>query len=175
MTITIERAAAITSHPADPVFSPHGYVITEDGIVYALLRRWWHGAVLAILYPQLLAEFRLNAETDDDDKPIPGTGTTLEMPDDPEDLNVFDVQQFEHHVHGQLNVIRVCPTRLLGPPSVDLPKAAATPEQMIALRSVFKIMGLKPNSEVATDFCDMTVKRCLSMAGLAVDERRTQC
>lgn len=174
MALTIERAAEVTKFPTEPIFSPHGYIIAEDGTVYTLTRQWWHGAVLAILYPQLLAEFRIDMETDDDNNPVPGTGTVLELPDDPDELNVFDFQKFEHHVHGKLTVIRVCPARLLGPPSVDLPKAAATPEQLIALHIVFKIMGLKQASEVATDFCDMNVKRCLSMASLAVDERRTQ-
>ena len=122
--------------------------------------RWWHGAVIALLYPELLKEFTLpgwNEEGDREEQP-------LIMPDEVEDLNVFDFQKFEHHVHQQLPLIRVCPTRMMGPPSVDLPEVTCTPQQVEALRLCILAMGLKQNDLVNTEYQDMTVKKCLAVA-----------
>ena len=166
----IERVVAI-SDAKSAMYSPHGYVIKDDGKVYTLLRQWWHGAVMAMLYPDHLKEFRLDAE-DEDGNVIPGTGTVLEIPETPDDLNVFDFQKFEHAYHSKLPVVRICPTRMMSPPSVDLPEDGCTPVQAEALRVVLvEILGMDLRDEVAMDHSDVPVKLCCDLARIGRDAR----
>lgn len=164
MTISISQVTEITNVPTVPLYSPHGYVITQDGTTYTLLHRWYHGVVLALLFPELLAEFHVGQDTDEDFKPIPGTGKPLVMPDQREDINVFDFQKFEMALHGRMPVIRICPDRHTGNPSVDLPEKC-TEAQREALRLVMiESCGYSLSTMVATDHRDMTLRDCLRFA-----------
>jgi hypothetical protein len=138
--IRIEQAAVITPPGKTPPYSSHGYCITPDGTTYALLRQWWHGALLALLFPDKAQE------------------AGYEMPDDPDDLNVFDFQHFELDNHNLFPVIRICAGRLMGPTSIDRGCDPSTPEQIAAVRIVMKELGLSGNDEVSTDHKDMKVR-----------------
>lgn len=164
MPVTIERVTEVSNPPNKPMYTPHGYVIAADGTTYALLHRWYHGVVLALLFPELLADYRIDMELDDGLNEIPGTGRQLVMPDDREDINVFDFQKFELGMHGKMDVIRICPDRQTGNPSVDLPEQC-TPEQREALRLVmFDACGYSLTTKVSTDHRDMTLRDCMKFA-----------
>lgn len=158
----LNRVTEVTKPPTKPMYSPHGYIITPDGTTYTLLKQWFHGVVIACLYPEALKEFRLDQREDGDGNPIEGTGTELVMPATVDEINVFDFQKFEHTVHRRFDLVRICPTRLLGPTSVDLPhNKPCTPEQMTALRLVMQgALSLRLKTEVSTDHSDMTLEHC---------------
>lgn len=139
----IEQVTSITRAPQEPHYSTHGYLITQDGTIYTLLRKWWHGAVLALLYPSEAA----------------AAGYTL--PDDPNDLNVFEFQRFELDNHDRFPVIRICPGRMMGPMSVDRGCGIATPEQVEAVRLVIKVLGMSASDTVAADSRDMPVRKMI--------------
>ena len=162
----LERVAEATKPPTTPMYSPHGYIITPDGTTYTLLKQWFHGVVIACLFPEELAQFRLDPQEDEDRNPIPGTGTELVIPDTVDEINVFDFQKFEHAVHRKLDLVRICPTRALGPSSVDLPhKKPCTPEQMAALRLVMQgSLSFRLKTIVATDHSDMSLENCYRCA-----------
>ena len=163
--ITLDRVCIIAKAGEEPPYSPWGYIVTTDGTAYALTRQYWHGAVLALLFPELLAAYRVEEDWNDDDDWNDNAsykGAPLLMPDEPDDLNVFEFQQFEFSLHGKLDVIRICPTRMTGPCSIDLPENGCTVPQREMLRVVLtKVLGLSLNDEVATDHRDMTVRQCL--------------
>lgn len=164
MAVTIEQVTEITKPPIKPMYSPHGYVIAADGTTYTLLHRWYHGVVLALLFPDMLKEFRVDMQDDDNLDPIPGTGRPLVMPEDREEINVFDFQKFEFAYHGKMPVIRICPDRRTGNPSVDLPEKC-TPEQREALRLVMiESCGYSLTTKVSTDHRDMTLRDCMKFA-----------
>lgn len=141
--ISIRSAAVSTNAASEPLYSPHGYIVTEDGTCYSLLKRWYHGVALAILFPEVAKE------------------TGYEPPD--EEPNVFHYQHFELDQHDKLPVIRVCPSRMLGPCSVNKSRKAATAAQVATLAKLLKMHGLKARDNVSTDEGDRTVQKCLEM------------
>lgn len=141
MTIALERVATTTKPPAPPAYTSWGYIIMEDGTTHALHRQWWHGAVLCLLFPEEAKQ------------------AGYIMPDEPDEVNVFEFQKFELDNHDHFPVIRVCPTRMMGPPSFDRGCKPVTEAQMVALRLVVAEMGLRMNDEVSTDHKDMTVRK----------------
>ncbi len=136
----MEQVAMVAKPGEKPAYSPHGYCITPDGTTYALLRQYWHGALLAMLYPEQAAQ------------------AGYQFPEDPDELNVYEFQRFELDNHDLFPVIRICPTRMSGPTSVDRGCSPSTPEQIQAVRLVMKELGLGAQDEVATDHRDMTVR-----------------
>lgn len=136
----IDDVALLAKPGEKPAYSPYGYCITQDGTTYALLRQYWHGALLAMLYPEQAAQ------------------AGYEFPDCPDDLNVYEFQNFELDNHDLFPVIRICPSRISGPTSVDRGCSPSTPEQIQAVRLVMKELGLNGNDPVATDHRDMTVR-----------------
>lgn len=139
----IEQVTTITKAPELPPYSMHGYLITPDGTIYTLLRKWWHGAVLALLYPEEAA------------------AAGYKLPDDPDELNVFEFQRFELDNHDRFPVIRICPGRVMGPTSFDRGSEVSTPEQVEAVRLIIKVLGLSGNDIVAADHCDMPVRKMI--------------
>ena len=163
--LTLEYAALVSKPPAKPAFSPWGYAITEDGSTSAMTHQWWHGVIIALLYPDLLAAYKIDPPQEHyTDEGEPYIVDRLVIPDTSDEVDVFAFQAFEHSVHGQLPIIRVCPTRMLGPSSVDLPPKKCTTAQVDALRLVFKECNLKARDTVCTDYRDMSVRECLEFA-----------
>lgn len=137
--IRIEDVAVVTPLGMAPPYSRAGYCITPDGTTYTLLRSYWHGAVLALLFPKEAQE------------------AGYVMPEAPDEVDVREFQQFELDNHNYFPVIRVCPGRLLGPVSVDRGSQPSTPAQLEAMRQVVAALGLSAQSEVSTDHSDMTI------------------
>lgn len=146
MTITLERISTVCPLGGRIAYSEWGYCINSDGTVYSLGYRFYHGVVLALLYPDALKAHRSNRIIEE-----------LVMPDDREDISVFDFQDFELSQHGKLPVIRICGSRLMSEPSFDFPKAGCTIQQIEALRRVLKLMGLRGTDKVSTELRDMKV------------------
>lgn len=53
----IKDLAAVTPPGGQPPFTPYGCVIAEDGTTYSLRHYALHGAVIAMLYPDLAEEY----------------------------------------------------------------------------------------------------------------------
>lgn len=51
--MTIKDLAAVTPPGGEPSYSPYGCVVAEDGTTYVLRHYALHGAVIAMLYPEL--------------------------------------------------------------------------------------------------------------------------
>lgn len=138
--IRIDRVAVVTPPGEKPPYSLNGYCVTPDGTTYTLLRKWWHGAMLALLYPEKAKE------------------AGYVIPDAPDDVDVYEFQRFELDNHDLLPVIRICPGRVIGPLSLDRGCDPSTPEQVAAVRLIFKELGKTGNNVVSTDHKDMTVR-----------------
>lgn len=145
MPITLERVTTIHPPGEQPSDSHWGYIIPEDGTVYALAYRYYHGVVLAMLYPDKLKDFR-------SDRCPEG----LTIPDRRDDIDVFAFQDFELEQHGELPAIRICPSRSLAP-SFDFPKGGVTKAQVEALRLCIKAMCMSARDKVQTDIREMRV------------------
>jgi hypothetical protein len=137
--IDIKDVTIVTPPGGVPPYSTHGYCVTQDGTIYALLRKWWHGAVLALLYPEDAAK------------------AEYVLPDSADDVDVFEFQKFELDNHDQFPVIRICPGRLMGPTSIDRGRGPCTNEQIVAVRAIVKTLGLTAHDEVCTEHKDMKV------------------
>ena len=124
----------------EAVFSPYGYVITSDGTIYSLVSKYFHGVVLAMIFPELAAKC--------------GYGPP------PEDPDVYHYQRFELDNSRDLDAIRVA-FGLLHPILVSRGKKAATEAQVEGLRSVFKAKGIALRDMVMTDSRDMPAKTAL--------------
>lgn len=173
MTLDLSRAAETFEPGAENIYySGAGYVLTADGRTHVLLRRHWHGVVLALLFPEALARFRFDGERGDDKSFLPDVGKQITLPDTVGEVNTMYFQQFELRMSRELNTIRVCPMRLVGAPSIDLPRCAATTLQITALITVMNLMGLKPTSEVETDLRTVTRNRLLQWAAVDIEERK---
>lgn len=153
----IDRAAEKTNPPVTPIYSPHGYIIQPDGTTWALLKQWTHGFVLALLYPEVAAAY---------------TERALEYPESLDDVDVFAFQAFELDKARELNCVRVCSARMMGPTSVDLPFVGCTPEQKDALRIVlYAALGYSHTDFVSTQHRDMTVRYTMELAVLNDEQR----
>lgn len=173
MSITIDRVALLTKPPKKPIASEWGYVITEDGTTYALLYRFYHGVVLALLYPDVFRDYRFKPGDEPqgyhfnedgtvkmeppphEDCAIYGKLERLVMPADREDINVIHFQRFELDVHEQFPIVRVCPTRAVGV-GIDVPRYhAVTKAQIEALQLIGQAFSWNRSTEVFADNGDM--------------------
>lgn len=141
---TLDRLAVSGT---DPVHSPYGYVIMEDGTIHTLIQQWVHGMVCAMLFPDLAKE------------------SGYRQPD--KESSVYHYQRFELDYHNQLPVIRIA-FGMLTPVAVSKSKKAATPAQIDAARRCLLAAGRKMNDTVSAEFRDMTVANLLKE--LAKDE-----
>jgi len=137
------RLAECTMCTDPPTYSPYGYIIDADGKVYSLTRQYYHGVVCALLYPAIAEE------------------RDIVVPADPNKINVYDYQAFEHDEAYRIPAIRISTGGLLGGIYVSKGIAPATEAQMESLRNTFKVMGLKARSKVAEDDGDFDVANCL--------------
>lgn len=136
----IKRVAVVTDSNTIPPYSSPGYIIGQDGTVYTLLRQYWHGAILALLYPQLAEEH----------------GYTI--PDDPDEVNVFTMQRFELDHGRSLPVIRICPSRIMGPMTIDCGIHGANDAQVVALRSIIAALGCDGNTTINMNHIDVKLR-----------------
>lgn len=164
MTIALDKVALISKPGEEPAYSHHGYIITEDGTVYALLRKWWHGAVLALLFPDKAKGFKLRSKRDqflDDDELLYTDELIWPKNDDPGLVNVYAFQEFELETHRKLPAIRVCPSRMTTPCTFDMPVTKVPEAMMAALVAVTKALGYSQNDKVQLDHKQCTVRQML--------------
>lgn len=140
----------------EPVFSPHGHVITQDGTTYSLRYQWYHGVVLALLFPDKAKEM---TKVDAQDPESYFNKVFWPVPRNP---NVFHFQSFELDNHWEFPVIRTCFGRMMGPSSVNVGKEAATRPQLEALRKVFKLHGYRGRDTVNTDWGEISVQEAMT-------------
>jgi hypothetical protein len=172
--LTIDRVAVPTGPDEEPIYSSYGHIIAADGTCYALNGQWYHGIVLALLKPELLAAYTL-----EDPKPVHdaagvyvGTTDKLTIPEDRDGIDVFAFQAFEIAHNGKHDLVRFCPSRVMSPPSVDLPYDACTPQQLETLRQLLiKTMDMRLRDTVAMTHKDVTVATCLKLAAMDRESR----
>lgn len=157
----IDLAAAKTSPPVTPLYSPHGYIIQPDGTTWTLLAKWTHGFVLALLYPDVAAAY---------------TERALEYPESLDDVDVFAFQAFELDRAKELQCVRICPMRMAATgPSVDLPENGCTPEQREALRIVMYVaLGHGHRDTITMVARDLTLRELMEVSELNAEDRLTE-
>lgn len=144
MNKNILAEVAISDH--EPLYSPYGYVIEENGLIHTLTKRYTHGVILALLYPKEAKE----AGYDEVD----------------EDYNVFTYQRFELDNHKRFPIVRVAMGMMFAF-NVSKGIAAATAEQLSALTKILKMQYLNLNSKVETDLCEMPARKMLELMAKA--------
>lgn len=132
--LTVDR---VSIKGSDPKFSPHGYVVMEDGTIYTLTQRWAHGVLLAMLFPDV-------AKKCDYDPPD-------------EDFNVFHYQRFELDNHDDFPVIRVAFSMTVDF-YISKGTGPATKEQIAAMVKIFKVIGSKMTARIMSDAGEMSAK-----------------
>ena len=125
----------------EALYSPYGYLITEDGYIYSLTVPYVHGTLLALLHPELAKE------------------QGYELPD--EDYDVYHYQRFELDNHDRFTTIRISISSLTGSLNVNKGTAPATSEQIESLTKVMREYGVKLNDEVMSDFGLMSLNKLM--------------
>jgi len=134
------KDVAIVCTMGTPPYTPYGYLVGEDGTIYALTNRYFHGVALAVLYPQLASE------------------KGYEPPAGPHDeVNVYHYQRFELDHSGEVPMVRVAISQLSESIAVSKGDAPATDEQIDALQRVFRVLGRKAGDTLTGEDDDMTV------------------
>lgn len=136
---TISDVALVCESGA-PAYTPYGYIVGEDGKIYALTSQSYHGVVLAILYPDLAAEKGYDAPAGSHDY-----------------IDVFKYQRFEIDHSKGLPVIRVAISRVSESINVSKGPIPATDEQIDAMQRIFRTLGRKANDTLTGHDDDLTV------------------
>jgi len=123
-----------------PAYTPYGYLVGAEGKIYALTYRWFHGVVIALLYPELAAEKQYPAPAEPRDE-----------------VDVFAYQRFEHENSHDLPVIRIAVSQLTDSVMVSKGGIPATDEQLDALQRIFRTLGRKASDTLTGEEDDMTV------------------
>ena len=124
------------------MFTPFGYVITEDGTIYSLTQKWCHGVVLSLLFPDL--------EKDNG----------YELPD--EDFDVFEYQRFELDHSRETTAIRISFSLTNGALNISKGEdAKANPEQIEAITKILKVQGLSLSDKIENDYRQTTARTLL--------------
>lgn len=158
----------------NPPYSPSGYVIDSDGIVYGLVHRWTHGAILSVLYPERFKEWhQLKPESDynkgyDEDVPV----ITKHTPTEDITCRVFGFQRFEAWLtlNGYHSTVRISLSTMLAEYSVSKHDGKCTDAQMEAFRKTLLYCGCKPKDTVQMDASEVTFSTCLKLMGMNKDE-----
>jgi hypothetical protein len=137
--LTLEDVA-MTSDTPKAVYSPYGYIITDDGRAHALTYRWFHGVVLAILYPEVAKEAGYPPPVREDG-----------------DVDVFLYQRFELDHGYKLPVLRVSHSMQTGTTMVSAGNPACTEPQLAALVGALAALGLRGKDTLTGEEDDMTV------------------
>lgn len=142
--ITIDRVTVKAAPGEQPIYSRMGYIITADGSIYALMRQWWHGAVIAILFPEEVEKHGIGVPNGD-----------------PADLNVFAYQRFEFDVCRKIPVIRIAIGAMLGTTHFSKGDAPATAEQIVAVQACAKALGYSGRDKINTERGELTVAQII--------------
>lgn len=135
--MNINRIAAIGE---EPLYTPYGYVISENGTIYSLLHQFTHGVILAMLYPDIAEE------------------QGYEAPE--EGYDVFHYQQFELDNHDKFPIVRVS-ISLRGFLNISKGDDCISQEQRESLVKIFSEQGVKLSQKVETDCGEMTAYKAL--------------
>lgn len=139
-TVPLITLESVSIKGTEPEYTPHGYVILEDGTIYSLTKRWTHGVVLALLYPDVAKK------------------CGYKPPD--EDFNVFHYQRFELDNHSTFPVVRVA-FSLVVDFYISKGDNAATKEQIEAMIKIFKVTATKMTASIQTDAGEMSARKFL--------------
>ena len=141
ITIPLLTLEGVANSGKSVNYSMYGYIVMEDGTIHALAKQWMHGAILAILFPDLAKK------------------QGYEPPD--EDCNVYEYQRFELDNHDKFPVIRVA-FGILTDFSVSKGEQPATEFQIRAMSRIFKDCGKKMQDTIHTDYGEMTVRKFMT-------------
>jgi hypothetical protein len=136
---TINDVAVVCERGA-PAYTPYGYIVGEDGKIYALTSQSYHGVVLAVLYPEVAAEKGY----------APPAGAH-------DEVDVFKYQRFELDHSDGLPIIRVAISRMTESINVSKGRIAATDEQIDALQRIFRTLGRRANDTLTGEDDDLSV------------------
>lgn len=125
-----------------PAYTPYGYIVGEDGKIYALTCQSYHGVVLAVLYPELAAAKGY----------VPPAGSH-------DYVDVFKYQRFELDHSKDLPVIRVAISRVSESINVSKGPIPATDEQIDAMQRIFRTLGRKATDTLTGHDDDISVAR----------------
>lgn len=131
---------ATTEPGVNPPYSPYGYIVTEDGKVHTLLRKWCHGIVLSILFPD-------HAKS-----------AGYRQPD--RESNVYHYQRYELDHHNDLPVVRIA-FGVMTANALSKGYKPATEAQIQGARLAFSAVGLGMRDEVSCDYRDMPLAKAL--------------
>lgn len=161
--VTLETAALVcTPSHTDRhwvKYSTYGYMVKDDGTVYALTHYATHGLVLALLYPEVYEPWYTDAlVTPPPDRTSGSIPETL-YPEDMDSVNKYFYQDFEFAKGGSLPCIRISGYRVLGYPSVDRGSSPATEAQLESVRAIFATCGFGQQTRIETNRREMPIKQ----------------
>jgi hypothetical protein len=142
--ISIERIAVIGEPGADPTPSPYGFVIDKDGRIYSQLKRYTHGVIIALLYPELAVKHNTPAPAG----PV-------------DELNLRFYQDFEHEVSSELPIVRIALSYFDDFIVVSKGKGALTNVQIDSVRRSLKACNRGLRDTLTGEEGDMTVGQFL--------------
>jgi hypothetical protein len=142
--IPIERIAVIGEPGADPTPSPYGFVIDKDGRIYSQLKRYTHGVIIALLYPELAAKHKT---------PAPAGAV--------DELNLRFYQDFEHEVSHDVPIVRIALSYFDDFIAVSKGKEALTSVQIDSVRRALKSCNRGLRDTLTGEEGDMTVGQFL--------------
>lgn len=131
---------AMVCTTGNPTYTPYGYVVGADGTIYALTDRFYHGVIVAVLYPELAAAQQV---------PAPASPR--------EDVDVFAYQRFEHDNSHDLPILRVAVSALTSTILVSKGAVPATDEQIDAMQRIFRALGKTARDTLTGEEDDPTV------------------
>ena len=137
LKLTIEDVAIYGS---DAKYTPYGYIIAEDGLIYSMTRQYVHGTILALLFPEKALEEGYEPPT--------------------RDYNVYHYQNFELDHSHNLPIVRVS-ISISGLLNISKSDKPITKEQRMALSKVFATQGIKLQQQVNTEGGEMTASKAL--------------
>lgn len=135
MILTLEEVSIIGD---EPVYSPFGYIIGEDGKIYSLTQQWCHGVILAILFPDLAKE------------------KGFDIPD--ENYSVFEYQSFELDNQKQLPAIRVS-KGMMTSFTISAGDRLLTQKQITALSKILKVEDISLSDPIETHKGRMSARK----------------
>jgi hypothetical protein len=140
--ISIDRISNKASFGKIPSYSAYGYIINSNGDVYAPNYKYQQGFLLALLYPEILEDFRKTSRGIE-------LGHLLDVNSFSciDDVDDSSFQEFEVFSAEKIPAIRVASKRFLRGADVSIPNTCST-KQVTALRNVFLVLGLTSDSPV---------------------------
>lgn len=146
----VEAVAKVAKpHLGEKIPTAYGYIVDQAGTVYGMHRPHFHGVVLAALYPDLALQWTSKHHEE-----------KLEFPEDFDYLRVMMFQEFELDHSCKLPIIRIGSTRMIGPPTIDIPDEGVpvTEPQFRAVQAVMRHIGIRPADEVQASLRDMKLR-----------------